>query len=120
MDEKKSQGRGVKNESETGGKEEKVDVENNKAVAALSYIFILFLVPLLARKDSKFAQFHAKQGLVLFALELLVFIFIWVPLLGQLAMLALLIISVLAIVKTLNGERWEIPYVGEWSKKINL
>ena len=42
------------------------DVEANKTVAALSYISILFLVPLLGKRDSKFAQFHAKQGLILF------------------------------------------------------
>src|SRR3989339_630004 len=42
------------------------DVEENKTVAALSYAWILCLVPLLGKRNSKFAQFHAKQGLVLF------------------------------------------------------
>jgi uncharacterized membrane protein len=56
----------------------------------------------------------------LFAVELLVFMFIWIPLLGQLAMLALLIISVMGIVKALNGEWWKIPYIYEWSKKVSL
>jgi hypothetical protein len=36
------------------------DVADNKLVAALSYIWILFLIPLLAKRDSKFCQFHAK------------------------------------------------------------
>jgi len=106
-------------ETFTGG-EKNSDVEANKTLGAMSYVFILFLVPLLGKRDSKFAQFHAKQGLVLFAVELLVFMFSWVPLLGQLAMLALLIISVMGVVKALNGEWWEIPYVYEWSKKVNL
>lgn len=120
-DDNKSQNNGAENVSGTiSGAEKNNDVEANKTLAAMSYIFILFLVPLLGKKDSKFAQFHAKQGLVLFAVELLVFMFVWVPLLGQLAMLALLIISVMGAVKALNGEWWKIPYIYEWSKKVNL
>lgn len=47
------------------------DIEANKTLAALSYAWILCLVPLLGRRDSKFAQFHAKQGLVLFIIEII-------------------------------------------------
>ncbi|MFA6106143.1 MAG: hypothetical protein WC745_00530 [Patescibacteria group bacterium] len=120
-DDNKSQSNSADNAGETvSGGEKNSDAEANKTLGAMSYVFILFLVPLLGKRDSKFAQFHAKQGLVLFAVELLVSMFIWVPLLGQLAMLALLIISVMGIVKALNGEWWEIPYIYEWSKKINL
>ena len=38
---------------------------DNKIIAALSYIGILCLIPLLAKKDSKFAQEHGKQGLIM-------------------------------------------------------
>ncbi len=96
------------------------DVEANKTVAALSYFWILCLVPLLGKKDSKFAQFHAKQGLVLFIIEVIGGLVFWFPLFGQLLMLALVVISVMGIVKALNGEWWEIPFIYEWSKKINL
>lgn len=96
------------------------DVEENKIVAALSYAWILCLVPLLAKRDSKFAQFHAKQGLVLFVIELLASLLFWFPGFGQLLMLALVVISVIAIIKVLNGEWWKIPYIYDWSKKINL
>jgi uncharacterized membrane protein len=96
------------------------DIEANKTVAALSYVWILCLVPLLGKRDSAFAQFHAKQGLVLFAIELIASLILWLPFIGQLLMLVLIIVSVLGITKALNGERWEIPYVFEWSKKINL
>ncbi len=120
-DDNKSQANSADNAGETfTGGEKNSDVEANKTLGAMSYVFILFLVPLLGKRDSKFAQFHAKQGLVLFAVELLVFMFSWVPLLGQLAMLTLLIISVMGVVKALNGEWWEIPYIYEWSKKVNL
>ncbi len=96
------------------------DVEQNKAMAALSYVWILFLVPLLGKKNSKFAQFHAKQGLILFIIEIVASLFFWFPFFGQLLMLALVVISIIGIVKTLNGEWWKIPYLYDWSKKINL
>ena len=96
------------------------EVEKNKAIAALSYVWILFLVPLLGKRDSKFAQFHAKQGLVLFIVEIVASLFLWFPFFGQLLMLVLVVISIIGIVKTLNGEWWKIPYLYDWSKKINL
>ena len=45
--------------------------ENDKYVAAISYLWILCFVPLFLKKKSKFAQHHAKQGLVLFIAEIL-------------------------------------------------
>jgi uncharacterized membrane protein len=99
-----------KNEKETK------DIELNKSTAALSYVWILFLIPLLSKKDSKFCQFHAKQGLVLFILSL----FAWFPILGWILFLVLVVISIFAILKVLNGEWYKIPYVYDWSKKFNL
>ncbi len=96
------------------------DILENKTIAALSYAWILFLVPLLGKRDSKFAQFHAKQGLILFIIELVAGFFMWFPIFGQLLMLALVLVSVLGIIKALNGEWWKMPVVYEWSKKINL
>ncbi len=96
------------------------DVEVNKTIAALSYAWILCLVPLLTKRGSKFAQFHAKQGLVLFIVEIIASLVFWFPVFGQLLMLALVVVSVMGIIKALNGEWWEVPYIYEWSKKINL
>lgn len=97
-----------------------VDVEANKKIAALSYIWILCLVPLLGKRNSKFAQFHAKQGLILFIVEIVASLLVWFPLFGQLLMLVLLVVSVMGIIKALNGEWWEAPFLHEWSKKIKL
>ena len=41
------------------------DVESNKAMAVLSYLGILVLVPLVGAKNSPFARFHTNQGLIL-------------------------------------------------------
>jgi uncharacterized membrane protein len=92
------------------------DIELNKNAAALSYLWILFLIPLLSKKDSKFCQFHAKQGLVLFILSF----FVWFPFFGQILFLVLAVISIFAILKVLNGEWYKVPYIYDWSKKFNL
>ncbi len=96
------------------------DIEDNRVIAAISYAWILCLVPLLAKRKSKFAQFHAKQGLVLFIGELVGSLLFWFPFFGQVLMLVFVVISILGIVKALNGEWWKIPYVYDWSKKFNL
>ena len=100
------------------------DVEANKIIASLSYIFILCLAPLLLKKNSGFAQFHARQGLTIAAAWFVLWIFGIIPLVGWVVAffgnILLLVVSITGVIKTLNGEAWQIPYVYEWSKKWNL
>lgn len=96
------------------------DVESTRLVAALAYLWILFLVPLLLKRDSKFAQFHAKQGLVLFIVEFIVGLIIWIPLFGQVLFVAVLILAIAGILKAYNGEWWKMPFIYKWSEKIKI
>ena len=100
------------------------DINDNKVIAAIGYIGVLCLIPLLLKKDSKFAQFHGKQGLTLFVAEIVVTFLNIIPLLGQLVWIVLnivfLAIIVQAILKALNGEYWQIPILGEYAKNIKL
>jgi len=100
------------------------DVDENKLLAAIGYIGILCLVPLLGKKDSKFAQFHGKQGLVLCIAWVINFFVGLIPIIGWLVAfvgtIALLVLSILGIIKALAGEFWEMPYLAEYAKKINL
>ena len=96
------------------------DVESTRLVAALAYLWILFLIPLLLKRDSKFAQFHAKQGLVLFIVEFIAGLILWIPLLGQVLFLAVLILAIAGIVRTYNGEWWKMPFIYKWSEKIKI
>ncbi|MDR2565719.1 MAG: hypothetical protein LBC97_06605 [Bifidobacteriaceae bacterium] len=45
------------------------DIQQNKVMAILAYFNILVLIPIFAAKESRFARYHANQGLVLFLLE---------------------------------------------------
>ena len=46
------------------------DIEANKCIAWLSYLGILFLIPMLVRKESKYCQFHVRQGVTVFATQI--------------------------------------------------
>jgi len=96
------------------------DIEENKTVAAIGYIWILCFVPLLLKRDSKFAQHHGKQALVLFIVEVVVGFIVWIPFLGWLLGLATLVLAIMGILQALQGNYWEMPIIGQFAKKINL
>lgn len=96
-----------------------IKVSNKNGLAALSYIWVLCLVPLLGSKD-EFVQFHAKQGFVLFIIELALVLVAWIPFIGWLLSLIVVIVAIIGVIKALNNEKWEIPYIYEWSKKIKI
>lgn len=102
--------------------EKTVKIDESRVTAALAYVSILFIIPML-KKDNEFCQFHAKQGIVLFVLSVVVSLLGWMPVIWRLSWLielVIVIVSIMAIVKTLNGEKWEIPYIGKYAKLIKL
>ncbi len=92
------------------------DVAENKIVAALAYIGLLFLVPLLAAKNSPFARFHTSQGFVLFLGWVIIALIGWIPILGWIVWffgaILLIILSILGLVSALKGEMKKLPIVG--------
>ena len=60
----------VLNTEDTTGEYDPKDINDNKGISVLSYLGIFVLVPLLTKKDSKFAQFHARQGVTLLAVDI--------------------------------------------------
>ena len=73
------------------------DAEQNKGMAAIAYIGILFLIPLLAKKDSEFAQYHAKQGLVLFIVDIIASFLSWIPVIGWALPIAAFVLFIIAL-----------------------
>jgi len=96
------------------------DVNDHKVMAALSYLGILCLVPLLALQKSRYAQEHAKQGLVLLIVWIVGGFVFWIPLLGQVALLIVFVVNIMALIKCLQGTFWEIPYIGPYRRYIKL
>ena len=50
------------------------DVQQNRGIAWLSYVGLLFLIPLFVRKASAYCQYHVKQGATLFVCDIAYFI----------------------------------------------
>lgn len=99
------------------------DIEDNKVMGILAYLSWLVLIPLLAAKGSKFARFHANQGLVLAIAEIVAGIALsilsglpfigWIfGLVSGVFGLVCLVFSVLGIVNAANGKAKELPFVG--------
>ncbi|PWB38907.1 MAG: hypothetical protein C3F02_01430 [Parcubacteria group bacterium] len=95
---------------------DKRDVEENKLISALAYISIICLVPLFLKRESKFAQFHAKQGLILFIIELFAFI----PFFGTILFIIAVILAILGALNAWNGKYWVMPVLGQFASKLNI
>jgi len=87
-------------------------------LAALSYAWALCLVPLLIAPKNDYVRFHAKQGLILFAAEILSVLIFWLPVVGQVLFIVFVIVSLIGIYKALQGEKWEMPIVYKYSQRI--
>lgn len=112
MEEDKAEKTGAKS-TETA---QESDIRDNKIWALLSYLGVLVLVPLLGKKESPFVQFHAKQGVVL----LIGWVVSWFPVFGWAIGLIVFVLSIIGIVNVFNGEKKNLPIVGELAEKINL
>ena len=88
------------------------DIQANKGMAVLSYIGILFLVPMLARKDSEFCRFHVNQGLVLFIIEVIINIAtMFISFVGFLGIITF-VFMIMGIVNCVKGEVKPLPLIG--------
>ena len=100
------------------------DVEQNKAIAAIGYLGILFLIPLLAAKNSPFAQYHAKQGLVLFIFGIIVSAVGVIPFLGWVVAsvggILVLILFIMGIINALGGQMKPLPVIGSYAEKFKF
>jgi uncharacterized membrane protein len=114
--------------------------------SCLCCINLIFAIIWLATepKENRFVRFHAMQGLMLFAIGLVLGVLmnilgigasfgayvgtggsevaghgagLIVNLVGSLISLALLIVHIFAIIKALQGEMWKVPIIGDIAEK---
>ncbi len=93
-------------------------------LALLSYIGILFLVPLLVVKEDELVKFHVKQGITLFIAELITGVVSKVPfigwLIGLVGGLIWLVLSIIGILNVLSGKRQELPLIGKYAEQWKI
>lgn len=96
--------------------------QQNTVMCVLAYLSILSLIPFFAEKNDPFVQYHAKQGVNLFILEVIIGvlcgILMMIPFIGfigsilqSLCGLGFLALSILGIVNACQGQMKPLPVV---------
>ena len=131
----------INNTADTTAEFDPKDISDNKGISVLSYLGPLVFIPMFAKKDSKFARFHANQGLTMFItyvgysvvqsilLAILRMIFPWnynYGLIGgrgfifnalstilSLLWIPITVIAIIGIVNAASGKAKELPLIGK-------
>lgn len=115
----------LNNTADTTAEFDAQDIEQNKMFAILAYISWLVLIPIFVTPGSKFAKFHANQGLVLAIAEIACWVILGIlrrlPVLGLVFgiveaafSLVCLLFAVLGITNAANGRAKDLPIVGKF------
>lgn len=119
----------LNNTADTTAEFDANDIASNKVMAVISYIGILCLVPIFAAKESKFARYHANQGLVLLICNLAysiastiidsVFTAIsyrlgFVGTILDLVSIVFFVLTIIGIINAANGKAKELPVIGKY------
>jgi uncharacterized membrane protein len=94
------------------------DANENKWIGVLAYI--IFFLPLLVAKQSRFAMYHANQGLLVLLLCIACNVVLGlIPLIGwillPIANLATLALTIYGIVQAANGQVKPLPVIGGYT-----
>ncbi len=96
--------------------------QQNTVMCVLAYLGILSLIPYLAEKNDDYVQYHAKQGVNLFIIEIIISVLCGIlsvipfigfigSIVGSICSLLFLVLSILGIVAAVKGERKPLPIV---------
>lgn len=97
------------------------DIKANKGITILSYIGPLAFIPYFARKDSKFAHYHASRGLNLFIIQTIISIVVgiicglipgWISWIISVPVdIILVVFSVIGIINVAKDRCRELPLI---------
>lgn len=97
--------------------------EEGRISAVLSYLPFLCFIPLLNMRENKEARFHARQGVLLFLIEILAIVFL-IDGISRFIFKAILIIaiafSIVGIYFALKGKNYKLPVIGDIIDKYKL
>lgn len=97
--------------------------EDRRMMAIMAYVPFLCFLPLIKMKDDSYAYFHARQGLILFFIEIIAFIFSF-PHISQLFWVAIIIAcigsAVAGIMFAVQGKTHRLPIIGDLADKLKL
>ena len=93
------------------------DIADNKVMGVLCYLGLLWLVPLLAAKNSPFVKFLLNQGLLVLIIALASSILNWIPIInifGWIVSVIAFAFAIIGIVNVCQGKAQELPLIGKY------
>ncbi len=87
----------------------------HRLMAAISYLNILVLVPLVLSKKHSFVAFHARQGLALAVVWAVGILLFWLPVLGWLVVFFTLVEIIIGFVNVCRGKEKPLPLIGKYA-----
>lgn len=100
--------------------EVKADISQNMTFTVLAYLSLLCLVVLALKSRSRFAAFHARQGLLIMIIQFLSLYAITFGTFGILIMGATFGFSLIGVLEVLSGNYWEFPFLGKLAQKLTF
>lgn len=98
--------------------------DNNTVMSILAYIGPLVIVSYIVARANESVKFHIKQGLVLFSVEVIVWILgVIMPMLYLLLYvvnIATLILSIVGIINASRHQQKKLPLVGDFSRYFSF
>lgn len=105
---------------------------NRTIMIVLSYLWLLALIPFLVEKEDREVQWHAKNGLLLLAAEIAVWIVLAIVqsaiafvdfgctgcFLSAIFGIVVLVVHIVAIVKGVGGQRLVIPGLSQYADRF--
>lgn len=96
--------------------------DESKLFAWLATFFTIigFAIALILKKNDEYVMYYAKQGLVLFVGFAIAGIFQIIPVIGQLFLLFVVVLWVIAWVNAISGEKKRTLLVQDLAEKIKI
>ena len=110
------------------------EIQDGKLMAILAYI--IFLIPLLAARDKKFAMYHTEQALVLLIAWVIIYIAFTIlsiilskissalscgfGIIGILIWVGYVVLWIMGLINAAQGKLKELPIIGAYGEKLNL
>lgn len=104
------------------------EINAGKGMSYLAYIGVLVLIPFFAEKSNRFVQYHARQGLILFILEVVYAVamviirsilwaiswrLLFIATILSLISFGFLALSIIGLVNVSQGQAKELPLLGK-------
>ena len=88
--------------------------KDNALLAAVACIPGISIIIFFVEKKDLFVRYHAAQ----YSILCLLYLVAWIPVIGWILPFVILVVSIVGIVKTYKGDRFDLPAVSGWALSL--